>query len=196
MSRDLGSMANKSLVSRDLRLAVVRGLVIDNSVHPKDELIYRGTLMGKLVSGGKYRAYAEGTVQTTAFATNSVNFQVDPSGSTAKHFRVGDVIESTGGSALGTIATFNPNTGVGTLTANSTNALSVGNTIRIATSVLSISGADGKLLQDDIKMEANDMPVPGYVEGYFVYASTTVTSAAITAMGAHALLSGTELRLK
>jgi hypothetical protein len=184
VSKILNTITNPALVSRHDHLAVCESITIDSTVHADGERLVRGTLLGKLGSG-KYRAYAEAVV-TGAFATNSTAFTLDPASKAAKHFRVGDVIESTGGSALGTIATYNPATGVGTLTGNASNALAANgtNAVRIPLATLALGSSAGKLLKDEVDMEGIDEIAVAYFEGYFVKSLTTLTAAALTAMGA------------
>ena len=121
--RDLGRIVNKAVISRDESQAIVRALTISSAVHLKDERLAKGTLMALIVASGLSRAYAE-AVPTVAFGAASVDFTLDPAtfGLAQKYFRVGDVIEGTDGTALGEIATYDPVTGVGTLTGNSANA--------------------------------------------------------------------------
>ncbi len=185
---------NTPLVSRFDHLALVKSVVISKTAHKEDELLSRGTLLGELVADGKSRAYAEGDV-TTAFSAANANFAVNPAGPLAKHFRVGDVIEAVAGTALGTIATFNPETGVGTLGANSANALAIGQKVRIATSVLSIAYGKGTILQNEVRLQGNDAPVSAYFAGIFLKDFVNITAAAKASLGA-VDISSTEIQLK
>lgn len=202
--RKLGNITMKAILSRFEQLAVFVEGIIDNVVHPEGELMGRGLLLGKITAGtvgtvGNLRAYAEGKVKTGgAFSTGAATFTLDPADSATKamikHFRIGDVIESTGGTALGTILTYNPVTGVGTLTGNSSNNLAAGQGVRVAAANLKISGKAGMILKDEVLMEATNEPVVGYIEGFFKQSSTTVTAAAATSMNGTNVTSD-ELRL-
>lgn len=189
MGRILGDIKTASPLSRQINLAVVIGLVIDLAVHASGELLLRGALLGKILSGngtvGNYRAYFEGTVKSgNAFGTSAATFGVDlPNSPLAKNLRVGDVLESTAGVALGTVLTWDPVAGTGTLAANSAAVLAAGNTFRVTEASLSIASKNGKILSDEVLMDANNAPASGWVEGYFIQARTTVTAAALTKMG-------------
>lgn len=186
-------ITNRQVVARAAHLAVVLSLVIDSSIHAGEKLI-QGQFLAKQANG-KYRAYAEAEV-TTAFGAASTEFAVDPAGPMAKHFRVGDVIESTTGTALGTIATYNPATGVGTLAANSANALAIGQNIRIAESVASLGTGKGRLLAEKVEMGLTDEVASGYAEGFMVKTSYT-TDAAVTKVGtAYDSPQGAEFKMK
>lgn len=187
-SRVLGDITQPNVESRFLPLAVAVEALIDASVHP-DEKILRGTLLMKIVSSGKYRAYAEADVATGGdFSTGADTFTLEDQDSKEKmkHFRVGDVIEGTDGTALGTIATFNATTGVGTLTANSSNNYAAGNGVRVATSVATLASQAGRILKSETTVETGqDEPVAAYIEGFFNKNRVIgATAAAITALGA------------
>jgi hypothetical protein len=182
MAQILSTFKNPALISRHEQLAIANAIKIDNAIHALNETLRRGTLLGK-GANGKYRAYAEAPV-TVAFSAASPNFTLDPADINTKNFRVGDVIESVAGLALGTILTFNSVTGVGTLTANSANALAIGQRVRATAAVIAINVSNGKLLQDEVVMGSADEVAVGYFEGFFVTSQTSLTAAAKTAMGA------------
>jgi hypothetical protein len=185
MSSILNKISNPALVSRHDHLAIAEAVVVDGDVHVDGERVARGTLLGKIVATGKYRAYAEAVV-SVAFANNSKDFTLDSASKAAKHLRVGDVIQGIDGTALGTIATYDPATGVGTLGANSTSnyAANGTNAVRIPLATLALAGSAGKLLQQELDMDGNDAVGVGYFEGFFVKSNTTLTATAMTAMGA------------
>jgi hypothetical protein len=195
MATKLTTITQKALVSRHDQLAVETSFLIDNAVHASGETLAKGTLMGKLASG-KYRAYAEAFV-SVAFANNAKTFTLDPTNPACKHFRVGDVIQGTDGTALGTIATFNPATGVGTLVANSTTSFAADgvNAVRIPLATVALASSAGKLLKDEVTMEDTDLVATGFFEGFFVKSLTTLTAAAMTALGAITIETD-EVRLK
>lgn len=183
-SKILNTITNTSLVSRHDHLAVCESFTIDSAIHADGEKIVRGTVFGKQGSG-KYRAYAEALVKS-AFANNSTAFQLDMTSPAAKHFRVGDVIQGTDGTALGTIATFDPTTGNGTLTANATNNFAANgtNAVRIPLATVALASKAVRILKDEVQMIGTDEIGVGYFEGFFVESTTTLTAAAETAIGA------------
>lgn len=182
MSKILSTITNPALVSRHHQLAVEESFTIDNAVHADGEKILRGTLFGKIVATSKYRAYAEGVV-AGAFAVNSKAFTL--SGAAAKHFRSGDVIQSTASEALGTIDDYDPETGIGTLVANSTTALAAdgSKSVRIPLATLALADSAGKVLKDEVTMDDTDAIGVGYFEGFLVQSLTTITAAALAALG-------------
>ncbi len=184
MSRILNTITSPALVSRNDRLGVDESVLIDNAVHADGERLTRGTLLGKLANG-KHRAYAEAFV-SVAFSAAAKTFTLDPTCAAAKHFRSGDVIQGTDGTALGTIDAYNPVTGVGTLLANSTSAFAANgtNAVRIPLATLALASPSGKLLKSEVDMEDTDAVAVGYFEGFFVKSNTTLTAAAIIAMSA------------
>lgn len=201
MSNKLATVRNTALVSRWDILALAIGIVIDGTIHASGELLQRGVLLGKIVATGKYRAYAEGLVADDgAFSNAAKTFTLDPADEATKgllkNFRLGDVVEGTDGTALGTIATFNPATGEGTLAANSTSNLATGKSVRIAKSVLALADGKGKLLTDEVISAGSDMPATGFFEGFFVKSLTTVTAAALSEMGGIVTDDSNEIRLK
>lgn len=189
----MDGITNKQVLARHTGLAVPLPVVIDASIHAGEKLT-QGIFLARMANG-KYRAYAEAEV-STAFAADSVNFAVDPTGPLAKFFRVGDQIESTSGTALGTIASYNPSTGNGTLVANSAAALAIGQRIRIAEASASLGLGKGRLLVEKIEMGAKDEPASGYIEGYMVKSAFT-TDAAIAKVGAvYDLQGSSEFKMK
>lgn len=197
----LGPITTMNPVSRFEQMAVAVEAIIDNAVHPSGTKLLRGVLLAKIVSGngtaGNYRAYAEGTVKTSgAFSTAAATFTLDPAtaGGLIGNFQVGDVIEGTDGTALGTILTYNPVTGVGTLTGNSTSNYTAGNTVRITEASVSIASKNGRILKDEVLMESNNEPANGWIEGFFIQSRTTITAAALTKMSGKAVTTG-EIRL-
>lgn len=185
MSRILNTITNTALVSRHDRLGVEQSLTIDGVVHAANEVIPRGTLLAKIVATGKHRAYAEGFV-SGAFATNAKTFTLDPTNPATKHFRSGDVIQGTDGTVLGTIDTFNPVTGVGLLLSNSTTIFAANgtNAVRVPLATLALADTAGKILKDEVTMDGDDAVAVGFFEGFFVKSLTTLTAAAIIALGA------------
>lgn len=196
MGRILANVTNSGTVSRYAELCVLVEGVIDNAIHSGGELLKRGLLLMKTVANGKYRAYAEALVKAGgAFSNASAAFTLDPTSALVGYFRVGDVIESTSGTALGTIATFSAVTGVGTLTGNAANNLAAGQSVRVAESQAALSGNVGRILEDEILMDASDEAFDGFSEGFFVQSRTTVTAAALAKLGGY-LLTTDEIRLK
>lgn len=196
MGRVLGNITQPVILSRRAELAVADSAVIDGSIH-EDELLLAGQVLGK-TAGGKYRAYAEAVVATGgAFSASAAGFTVENAeGEDAmKYIRVGDVIESVAGDALGTVATFDPVTGVGTLTGNSANALAAGQRVRVAAAGLSIAAGDVRILTSETSVDGDaDVPAAGYFEGFFSKTIRGATAAALTAMGAKDI-SSDEFRL-
>jgi hypothetical protein len=194
MRRILGDISNSTTISRREDLAVVVEAVIDGTIHPDGDLVRRGAVLAQVVATGKYRAYAEGLV-TTAFATSSTAFAVDPTEPAAQYFKAGDVIESTAGAALGTIATYNPTTGAGTLAANSAAVLATSGRCRLAAAAYALGSNKARVLQEEVLMSGNDEAVGAYSEGFFAQSRTTITAAALAAMSAYSPTTG-EVRLK
>lgn len=197
MSNLLASIKNPALLSRHEQLAAETAVMIDSAAHAAGVVLPRGTLVGKLASG-KHRAYAEALTSGSGFGTGSASFQLDPASALIGFLKAGDVIESVAGAALGTILTIVPSTGAGTLVANSASALAAGQSVRIALSVLPLSGLRGKVLKDECQMPADgtDQIVAAYFEAFVVKASTTITDAAIAAAGSWAEFEAGEVRLK
>jgi len=199
MGRLLGNITQPALESRFLNLLVALEAVIDKDVHG-DEVLLRGTLMGKIVASGKYRAYMQAAVASGGdFSTGADTFTLEDltDRDLMKHVRVGDVITDSGGLALGTVASFIPATGVGTLTGNSANNLvSGGNDVIISVAVLSIAKVDVRILKSETSIEPDlDKAEPGYNEGHFNRSAVLgATDEAVTAMGAKDLGSD-EIRL-
>lgn len=198
MGRVLGDITSPNVESRYLNLAVAVEMLIDGTVH-QDEKMLRGQIMGKIVASGKYRAYATAQVKTGGeFSTAADTFILENAASRdeMKFFQVGDVITDDAGNALGEIATFDPETGVGTLTGNSANNLAAGNGVILDASDVSIAKADVRILKSETLVEDGaDKPADGYVEGFFNTAVVKgATSAALVAMGAK-VLSSAEFRL-
>lgn len=189
--RLLGDIQNSDIISRRSDLAVKQEAVIDNSIHPTGDILHRGDVLAKYVPNdasvhvGKFRAYAEGTV-TTAFATNSINFAVDPTVRASLSFKVGDAIENASGSVLlGTIATFSPSTGIGTLAANSAAVLAIGGIVRLVKANWALNNKQGLILEDELIMEDTDKAnVAGIREGFVVLSRTSLTASAISELGA------------
>lgn len=196
MGRILGDITNANPVSRYESQAIPIGGAIDNAIHLSGELLKRGALMAKIVSSGKFRAYFEATVKTAnAFGTGAATFGVDLTVSPlAKNLRVGDIVESTAGVTLGTIATWDPVLGTGTLTGNSAAVLAAGNTFRITEATVQLGSKSGRILKDEVLMGSTDEAFVGWIEGYFIQARTTITTAALTALGGKTVSTG-EIRL-
>lgn len=199
MGRILGNITQPALESRHLNLAVALESVIDKDVHG-GEVLLRGALMGKIVASGKYRAYAQAAVASGGdFSTSADTFTLEDltDRDLMKHFRVGDVITDDEDNALGEIATFDPVTGVGTLTGNSANNLASGGAdVIIDAADLSIAKVDVRILKSETQVETDlDKAEPGYNEGYFNRSAVLgATDEALTAMGAKDLGSD-EIRL-
>lgn len=196
MATVTATITNKALLSRFEHLACEAGVLLDKTFQAGIKLL-RGDLLGKIVASGKYRAYVEIDVKAGGdFSVASVNFTVDKATKIGRgELAVGDVITSVAGLALGTIATYNATTGVGTLTANSSNALAAGQKVKVSEAVLSIANKAGKIVKDEIDVDASyDVPAVGYFEGFFLQANTTVTAAALTTMGGFTIDAG-EIRL-
>jgi hypothetical protein len=192
----LAKVKNPALVSRFVELALVSSMLIDRTVHG-GEILPRGTVMARIVSSKKYRAYAEGTIKAGgAFSASAPGFTLDVDVSPiAKHLRVGDVIESVSGTALGTIASYNPATGVGTLSGNSAAALAAGQKVRVAKSVLALAKGAGRILQDEVQVSSqNDSSGAAYFCGFFLKSNTTLTDDALSELGGYELEAG-EARL-
>jgi len=114
-----------------------------------------------------------------------------------KHFRVGDVIESVAGLALGTIATYDPVTGIGTLTGNSANNLAAGVGVRVDNADLALASQAGRILKSEVIVTAGqDEPVAAYTEGFFIEARVLgATTASKLELGALEPTPG-EMRLR
>lgn len=195
-SKILNTITNPALVSRQDQLGVETSFTVDGSVLAAGIRILRGTLMG-LLANTKYRPYFESVV-TVAFSTASAAFTLDPTSPRAAYLVVGDVLEGTDTTALGTVLTYNPLTGAGTLAANSSNNFAADGTksVRIPLATLALVYPDGKLLKDELDMDGTDQVGVGFYEGFFVKSLTTLTAAAITAMGAAYTVGTDEVRLK
>ncbi|MGZ3686693.1 MAG: hypothetical protein ACXWPM_01850 [Bdellovibrionota bacterium] len=182
--RLLGDITNSDIIARRSDLAVKIEAVIDSAIHPEGDLLKRGEVLAKAQVGGKYRLYAEGLV-TTAFAANSVNFAVDVTERAAANFKVGDSVEKVSDSTLlGVIATYDPATGIGTLTGNSAAALAVGQRCRLVKASYALNNKQGLVLEDETIMEGDDKPVAGIREGFLVKSRTALTASAISELGA------------
>jgi hypothetical protein len=197
MGELLGKITKPAILSRYINLAVALEMLIDAAVH-NAEILLEGTLMGK-TAGGKYRAYAQGTVAVGGeFSTGAATFTLEDAAGRGekKHFRVGDTIESVAGDALGEIASYDPETGVGTLVANSASVLAAGNGVRVIAAELDISDDAVRVLKDERSIEdSQDEPAAGYNEGYFNTAAVKgATPEALVAMGAKQV-SASEFRL-
>lgn len=167
--RVLGDITQPNVVSRFQNVAFAVAAILDVLIHLEGEKLLEGTLLAKIVATGKYRAYAEADVNV-AFDAANANFTLEDQADghlKMKHFRLGDVIEGVDGTALGTILTFNPITGVGTLAANSANAYAIGLAVRVDNADLKLSGGDGRILKAETLMSDLDEPVAAYVEGFF-----------------------------
>ena len=195
MGKILGNITSPNVESRFLNLAAPVECLIDGAVH-LDEIVKRGQIMG--LAAGKYRAYAEAIVKTGGdFSTAAATFTLENAAGfdQMKNLRVGDVITSSGGTALGTILTFDPATGIGTLSANSANNLAAGQAVIIDAADLDISKANVRILKSEHAVEDGvDRPAEGYVEGWFNTAVVQATSAALVAMSAK-IISASEFRL-
>jgi len=197
-ARILGDITQPNVVSRFQNLTVAVAALISVAVHLDGEKLLEGTLLAKIVADGKFRAYAEADV-SVAFSTGNADFTLEDQADghlKMKHFRVGDVIEGTDGTALGTILTFNGVTGVGTLTANS--AANHSTPVRVDNADLKLSGGDGRILKAETLMGINgvlDEPQAAYVEGFFT--ETRVIGATVAsklALGSKSYVAG-EMRL-
>ena len=195
MANPIAKVKNPALLSRFEHLAAEAAILIDKS-YTDGKTLARGVLMGKQVTGGKYRPYVEAEVKTGGnFATNSTAGTLDLSTQVGPvAFQAGDVIETVAGTAIGTISTINASTGAIVLTGNASNAVSAGTKVRIATSQLALDAGKGKILKDEVQIDGLDQPAVGYFEGFFIQANTTVTDAALTAMSGKTIDSG-EIRL-
>lgn len=195
--RVLGDITQPNVVSRFQSLAVAVEALLDVTVHLEGEKLFEGTLLAKIVANGKFRAYAEADVNV-AFNAGNVDFTLEDQADghlKMKHFRVGDVIEGVDDTALGTIATFNPVTGVGTLTANSANAYAIGLAVRVSNADLKLSAGDGRILKSELLMSDLDEPVAAYVEGFFTDTRVIgLTADAKTELGSKSYVPG-ETRL-
>lgn len=160
----LNGLRSKSVVSRYPHLSVALSLVLSSAVHASTEVIPAGSVMGKMADG-KYRAYAEAEV-SVAFSNAAAGFTLDATKAIAKHFRVGDTITAVDGTALGVIATYNSDTGVGTLTGNSANNLAIGERVKIASAECSIEKGDARVLANFLEADLPRLDAVGYVEGY------------------------------
>lgn len=192
----IATVRNTALVSRFDHLACETGVLLDKTYQAGVRLL-RGALLGKIVSSGKYRAYVEIDVKTGGdFSTVAATFTLDVATKIGQgDFEVGDVITSVGGTALGTILTYNKTSGVGTLAANSANNLAAGQKVKVSEAVLSLANKAGRLLKDETLVAADqDTPVAAYFEGFFLQSQTTVTAAALTTLGGFTIESG-EIRL-
>lgn len=202
--RLLGDIKTTDIISRNPDLAVALNILLDSTVMPAyPQVINRGEVLAKYVPSdasahvGKYRPYAESNC-TSAFSTGSAAFSLDPTIRASQWFLPGDVIEGVDGTALGTIATYDPLTGEGTLTGNSSNAYgSGGQAVRLAVAKWTLGNKLGMILQDETLVEASgdDVPVAGWREGFFVQSRTSLTAAAITALGAYVETPG-EVRIQ
>jgi hypothetical protein len=192
----LSSQSNASVLSRFERIALEISAVIDSAIHA-GQTVARGTLLMLTVSNSKHRAYFEATVKTSgAFSTGAATATLDISLSPLfANLRVNDVIESTAGAALGTISTINASTGAITLAANSTSNLAAGQKVRVALSQCALASSAGKVLKDEVQVTSDsDAMGVGYFAGVFVQANTTITAAALAALGGYTI-SSTEARL-
>jgi hypothetical protein len=204
--RILGNITNPALVSRFDRLAVKVDTIIDSAVHGAGERLIRGTLLALGLAGGgaapvnagKSVAYAEGATGATAFSNASINFSIsiaDPTDKTAYFFRPGMRITKLDGTLVGTVATFDPTTGLGTLTGDAAVNVATGLRVQLSAVDYGVDYINGGLLEDDVAMDGtHDEPVSMFIEGFFNKAGTSLTAQAITAMGAKSFASG-EVRL-
>ncbi len=155
-------LSGQSLISRFHGLAVEVSVLI-KVAYIKFELEV-GQLLGKMVDGS-YRAYAEGVasgvINATAFTLT---------GPLIKHFQVGDVVVKTTGEAVGTIESYDPETGIGALEANATNAVASGESIKIVDSACSITGNNARFLSNVVEVceEDGDAVESGLAEGFIV----------------------------
>jgi len=188
-TRILGDITQPNVESRFLSLATAVEALIDSAIHP-DEKLLRGTLLARIVSSGKFRAYAEADVASGGdFSTGAATFTLEDQDAIEKmkHLRVGDVIEGVDGTALGTILTFNSTTGVGTLTGNSANNYTSGNAVRVDNADLALASQAGRILKSETLVTASqDQPEAAYTEGFFVEArvlgATTASKAELGAL--------------
>jgi hypothetical protein len=201
MGRLLGDIKNSDLIARRSDLKVSLEAVIDSSIHASGTILNRGEVLAKYVPAdasvhvGKFRAYAESNTTGAGFANNSVNFTLDPAIRAGLNFLPGDVIEGvTGALALGTIATYNSATGVGTLTGNSTNNLAAGNAVRLQKATWALNNKTGLVLEDELLMEGEDQAVSGVREGFLVVNRSALTTSAISEIGG-TLVEANEVRI-
>ena len=193
--RLLGDIKTVAILSRYEHLAVAMNCIIDSSVMPVSsaglpQIINRGEVLAAYVPDdesdhvGKYRPYAESVV-AGAFAENSVNFTLTPAQRGAQWFIPGDVIETTAGVAIGTIATYNPATGVGTFTEDSEAVVAIGASVRLVSTNWGLANKLGLILEDEVLVEYEfDLPTSAYREGFFNQSMTSLTTAAIASLGA------------
>lgn len=183
-------LKTKSVVSRNVHLAVALSLVVSKDIHKNTEVIPAGTVMGKMADG-KYRAYAEAEV-SAAFSNAANTFSVDATLGLAKHFRVGDTVTALDGTELGEIASYDPETGVGTLAGNSANNLAIGQRIKIDADDLSIEKGDARILANFFESDVPRMDAAGYVEGY-IGIDELITDHAVSILGTK--IDDTEFRM-
>ena len=104
MANPIAKVKNPALISRFEHLSAEAAMLIDKT-NTDGLTLARGTLMGKQVSGGKYRPYVECDVKSGGnFATNSTAGTLDLTTQVGPvPFKAGDVIETVGGVAIGTL---------------------------------------------------------------------------------------------
>ncbi len=192
MGRLLADVTQPNVLSRYLNLAVSVEALLDSGIHV-DKKLLEGTLIGKM-GNGNYRAYVE-TETSVDFNAANADFTLSEIAAQAllKHLRIGDVVEGIDGTALGTVLTYDPATGVGTLTANSSSTYA-GN-IRVDNADLDISQGVGLVLKDENAVGSDDLPVAAYCEGFFNTGSVLgATAQALIDLSAK-VVSASEFRL-
>lgn len=185
--RFLGNITLPMIVSRHEELSVKEEIIIDGTVHQND-LIATGTLLVKNRTTGKSVAYAEGAC-VAATATNSTAFSVVVGAGAnnvqraAAWFRPGMVIANAAGTVIGTVATFNPATGVGTFAANAVAVVAIGALLKSDPATYFITYAGAGVLEEQTLMDSGDRNDDVYIKGFFMIARTSITTTALSAMG-------------
>ena len=183
----VGQTTANRVVSRFEHLALKDGVLLDEAAHPVHAFIKAGTLLGEVASG-KYRAYVELTVNGAGVLTSSDALPVDQTEATFQYLKDGDVLVNADGDVVGTVDA--DLDGSVKFEANAAEAVSAGDK-------LFVQGVDitkGKIMCHDFTVSASAEAVSAFFEGFFNIDQTTVTTAAVTALGAS--VDGTELRIR
>lgn len=183
MGRVLGDIKTTDIIARRADLAVAQECLLDNAFVPANTVINRGELLMKSQANGLFRPYAESNT-SVSFSNAAKTFTLDASIRASVNFQVGDVIEGVDATVLGTIASYNPLTGVGALVANSTSNYAAPNAVRVAKANFAVNNKQGLILQDEVIMGADDLPVSAFREGFFVKSRTSLTASAISELAA------------
>jgi len=159
-------LSGQSLISRFSGLAIQVAVLI-KTAYIKYELQV-GQLLGR-IADGSYRAYAEAEVGV-AFSAAAATFTLDATGPLAKHFQVGDTVTDLNDATLGVIESYDPETGVGTLTGNSASAHAIGERVKIKESECSVGGYKARFLSNVVEVceEDGDAVESGLAEGFIV----------------------------